>query len=106
VLGIAYRLREDPSQWEVIPRVCENFMLQLPEDRSVSQYCEGLLQSIENKRRFGEKSARKDWNADLKYNSRLAPGDWRRALADNDKAMRAMVALYAGGAPTSPSPKR
>jgi TolB-like protein len=107
VLALAYRQAPDPSQWDVIPKVCEYFIHQLPGDHAVLQYCESpLLRMIDHGRRKGEKAARKDWAEDRKFNAKLSPDDWRRALLDNDEAMKAMLAIYAraaeGGTGTAP----
>lgn len=104
VLLLAYRQADDPSQWEVVARVCENLIHRLPGDASVAQYCESvIMRTLELNHQRGEKQARKDWNDDVKFNAKLSSDDWRRALLDNDAAIKAMLALYARGAADGPA---
>jgi TolB-like protein len=93
VLKIAYRLVEDPTQRDVIPRVCEYFIHELPGDGALLQYCErGLVGRLAAPGRPEKESERKKRNAEA---ARLPKTDWRRALYDNDDAMKALLAVYA-----------
>jgi TolB-like protein len=43
VLRIAYELLDDPTQWTVIPRLCERFIPRLPDDKALVSYCENTV---------------------------------------------------------------
>jgi TolB-like protein len=99
VLLLAYRQTEDPSQWEVIPKICESFIRQLPADPSIFQYCESpIMKKIAMGQERGAKQVLKDLKDERKFNAKLKPDDWRRALLDNDAAIKAMLSVYARGA--------
>jgi TolB-like protein len=101
VLGIAYRLYEDPSQWDVIPKVCEYFINRLPGDQAVASYCEhaimGSLRSYQRSyQTSGREGAAKKWAEDRAWDRKfLQPGDWRLALLDNEDGMKNLIATYA-----------
>jgi TolB-like protein len=93
VLKIAYRLLEDPTQRDVIPQVCEHFIRELPGDKALFKYCEvALVGRIASPGRPEKDSERKKRHAEA---ARLPKTDWRRALYDNDDAMKALLAVYA-----------
>jgi len=107
VLMWAYRQAEDPSQWDVVTRVCEYFIHQLPRDLAAQEYCESeVLERIGRLRSWGLKSARGYWANTRKEAAKLPRSDWRRVRMDNDPAIKAMLALYAraadGAAATTP----
>ena len=100
VLLLAHRLTGDPSQWEVIPRVCEYFIHQLPGDQALLRYCEmNLLDDIQNNKADGAEAAREKLEEDRQLYSQWKPGTWGRALLDNDDGMKALLGVYAALAP-------
>ena len=95
-LGIAYRLTDDPGQWDVIPRVCEYFISHYPTEDYPKSYCRGLIKSIENNRKSRSVAeAQKQWDEDQAHDAKLDPDDWRVALVKNNAGMRKLLALYA-----------
>jgi TolB-like protein len=98
VLQIAYRLVEDPSQWEVIPKVCERFIHRLPNDKALLGYCESsLVRPLEAKRKEGKEEAQRSLEEDRAWVLKATgPDDWRRALLENDAQMKAVLQRYAG----------
>jgi TolB-like protein len=99
VLLLAVRQTPDPSQWETIPKVCEYFVRQLPEDLSLLQFCERVvMRELESARGGGEKSAAKKWEKWQKEKRKklaaLPLVDGKPAV-DNYPAIKAMLAVYA-----------
>lgn len=95
-LGIAFRFTDDPSQWDVVPRVCEYFINHYPNEDYPKSYCRGLIKSIENNRKnTSVAEAQKHWNEEFARNAKLDPDDWRMALVKNDASIRKLLALYA-----------
>src|SRR5262249_26312641 len=95
-LIIAYRLVDDPTQWEAIPKVCEHFVTRMPGDKAILSYCEMLMSSVQSKKKDGAAEAAKELaEDDASVLKNTAAGDWRRALIDNRPAMRALLQLYA-----------
>jgi len=96
-LMVANRLVDDPTQWEVIPKVCEHFIARLPGDKAVLSYCEMVMKSIELKKKEGAAAAAKELADDDAFVLKnTATWDWRRALIDNRPAMRELMQIYAG----------
>lgn len=96
-LIIAYRLIDDPTQWEVIPKVCEQFVTRMPGDKAILSYCEMVIGGIASKKKEGAAEAAKELADDDAFVLKnTAAGDWRRALIDNRPAMRALLQIYAG----------
>jgi TolB-like protein len=95
-LVVAFRLLDDPTQWEVIPKVCEHFIARLPGDKSVLSYCEMMMHVLESKKTIGAPVAAKELADDDARVLKYSPAwDWRRALLDNRAAMQAVLQLYA-----------
>jgi TolB-like protein len=96
-LVVAFRLVDDPTQWEAIPKVCEHFVTRLPGDKSIVSYCEMVVRSIELKKKEGAAAVAKDLAEDDAFVLKnTAAWDWRRALIDNRPAMRDLLQVYAG----------
>jgi TolB-like protein len=96
-LVIAFRLVDDPTQWEAIPKVCEHFVTRMPGDKSIASYCEMLLRSIELKKKEGAAAVAKELAEDDAFVLKnTTTWDWRRALIDNRPAMRELLQIYAG----------
>ena len=99
VLIQSARQTADPSQWEVIPKVCEYFVHQLPNDLSLLQYCERvILRSLERERGRGAKPAQKDWEKGLKEQAKKMPPAQQDMVLQRDAAIKAMLAVYARAA--------
>jgi TolB-like protein len=96
-LVVAFRLLDDPTQWEAIPKVCEYFIHKLPGDRGVLSYCESaVMQLLAAKKREGAAAVAKELaDEDESVRKNTSPEDWRRALIDNRPAMRELVQLFA-----------
>jgi TolB-like protein len=96
-LVIAFRLVDDPTQWETIPKVCEHFVTRMPGDKSVVSYCEMVVRSIELKKKEGAAAVAKELADDDAFVLKnTVAWDWRRALIDNRPAMRELLHIYAG----------
>jgi len=95
-LVIAYRLVDDPTQWEAIPKVCEHFITRLPGNQSLVSYCETVMHMVESKKQEGAPAVAKELADDDAFVLKnTAAWDWRRALIDNRPAMRELIQLYA-----------
>jgi len=95
-LIVAYRLVDDPTEWEAIPKVCEHFITRMPGDKAIVSYCEMLMSSIGSKKKDGAPAAAKELADDDAFVAKnTAAGDWRRALLDNRPAMRDLLQIYA-----------
>ena len=94
-LVVAFRLVDDPTQWEAIPKVCEHFISRLPGDKAVLSYCEMLMKSVELKKKEGAAAAAKELADDDAFVLKgTATWDWRRALIENRPAMRELMQVY------------
>jgi TolB-like protein len=96
-LAIALRFAEDPSQWDVLPRVCEYFINRYPKEDYPKSYCRNaVLKIIEGNRKYmSVADAQKRWNEGRESDAKLDADDWRMALVKNDAGMRKLLALYA-----------
>jgi TolB-like protein len=99
VLFFGVMQARDPSQWETLPKVCEYFVRQLPDDLSLLQYCERvIMREVERARSEGVKSAAKAWDKWQKEKrkklAKLPLQDGKPAV-DNYPAIKAMLAIYA-----------
>ncbi|MBI5545502.1 MAG: hypothetical protein HY901_16575 [Deltaproteobacteria bacterium] len=97
VLGVAFRLVGDPSQWEVIPKVCENLIHRLPGNQGVLSYCErALMDSLNSEKSQGADEAKRALDEDRAWVlENCSSNDWRRALIENDARMKEMLQVYA-----------
>ncbi|HEX6241396.1 MAG TPA: FlgO family outer membrane protein [Polyangiales bacterium] len=97
-LAIAMRYAEDPTQWEVLPRVCEYFIGRYPNEDYPKSYCRNaILKIIDSTRKYSTaEDAQKRWNEGRASDAKLDADDWRYALVKNDAGMRKLLALYAG----------
>jgi hypothetical protein len=43
VLFVAYEMVDDPTMWVAIPKLCEQFIRRLPDDKALVSYCENTL---------------------------------------------------------------
>lgn len=93
----------NPSQWEVVPKVREYFVRQLPDDLSQLQCAKVVTGELEDARRAGAKATWKAWKKREKEEQKqkllatLPPEDGKRPV-DNGPAIRAMLAVYAQAA--------
>lgn len=96
-LGIALRFTDDPSLWDVLPRVCEYFIIRYPSEDYPKSYCRNaVLPSVESTRKYTSVAdAQKRWNEQREANAKLDPDDWRLALVKNEAGMRKLLLLYA-----------
>jgi TolB-like protein len=96
-LGIAFRFTDDPSLWDVLPRVCEYFIARYPNEDYPKSYCRNaVLKSVELTRKYiSVADAQKRWHEGRESDAKLDPDDWRVALVKNDAGMRKLLALYA-----------
>ena len=102
VLWLSAIAAGNPSQWEVVPKVCEYFVRQLPDDLSLLQYCAKVVTGeLEDARRAGAKATWKAWKKREKEKQKMLanmpPEDGKRPV-DNGPAIRAMLAVYAQAA--------
>jgi hypothetical protein len=96
-LVVAFRLVDDPTQWDAIPKVCEHFITRLPGDKSLVAYCETVMTSLGFKKKEGAAAVAKSLaEEDASVLKDTIPSDWRRALIANRPAMRELMQLYAG----------
>src|SRR5262249_31907726 len=64
VLKMAFQQSEDPTQWEVVPKVCEYFIHQRPDDESLVAYCESpVMRMVKLGQEMGLKQSRKKWDS-------------------------------------------
>ena len=95
-LVVAFRLVDDPTQWEAIPKVCEHFITRLPGNGSLVSYCETVMRMLEFKKKEGAAAVAKALAEDDAFVLKgTAAWDWRRALIENRPAMRDLLQLYA-----------
>jgi TolB-like protein len=43
VLLIAFEMIDDPTMWDVLPKICERFIPRLPDDKALASYCENTI---------------------------------------------------------------